>query len=243
MSVKQLSDLEADVVRARAKLGANLAVMRSQSAYTELKESLEEDLEDVKTELRVKALDSARSTMTTLTTALKEKAAQNPAAVLAIAAGVGWRLFKSPPIASTLVGLGLYSLLKSPAIPSADLAATARRRASEQAAAAAELVKSSATSAGARVMDTATDLKEKAQQATDDILAGARRHWHDAQDELTEMGESVVAYARTPAPKSETKRESWNGRSDVRDTALLAAAGVAVAASLGLAWQRRETAK
>jgi hypothetical protein len=38
---------------------------------------------------------------------LKARAAANPLALAAVAAGVGWRLFHRPPIATALVGLGL----------------------------------------------------------------------------------------------------------------------------------------
>ena len=34
---------------------------------------------------------------------------ENPAAVAAIGAGIGWKLWKNPPVASALVGYGLFS--------------------------------------------------------------------------------------------------------------------------------------
>jgi hypothetical protein len=43
---------------------------------------------------------------------LKERAAANPAAILAIGAGLAWRLIHRPPIASLLVGIGLVSLFR-----------------------------------------------------------------------------------------------------------------------------------
>jgi hypothetical protein len=46
-------------------------------------------------------------------TDLKARAAANPAAVAALAAGVAWRLFHRPPVATLLVGLGLFGLLRT----------------------------------------------------------------------------------------------------------------------------------
>ena len=48
---------------------------------------------------------------------LKARAAANPAAMLAIAAGLGWRLMNRPPITSALIGLGLFSLWQTSGVP------------------------------------------------------------------------------------------------------------------------------
>lgn len=44
---------------------------------------------------------------------MKAKAAENPAATLAISAGLAWRLLRHPPIATALIGTGLFSLLRA----------------------------------------------------------------------------------------------------------------------------------
>jgi hypothetical protein len=44
---------------------------------------------------------------------VKARAAANPLAVAALAAGVAWRLFHRPPVATLLVGLGLVGLLRT----------------------------------------------------------------------------------------------------------------------------------
>jgi hypothetical protein len=46
---------------------------------------------------------------------VKARAAANPAALIAIGAGLAWRLMQRPPIASALIGVGLYSLWKTEA--------------------------------------------------------------------------------------------------------------------------------
>jgi hypothetical protein len=44
---------------------------------------------------------------------IKERAAANPAAALAIGAGLAWRLARKPPIASMLVGAGVVGLMRT----------------------------------------------------------------------------------------------------------------------------------
>jgi len=44
---------------------------------------------------------------------MKAKASENPAATLAISAGLAWRLLRHPPIATALIGAGLFSLLRA----------------------------------------------------------------------------------------------------------------------------------
>jgi hypothetical protein len=44
---------------------------------------------------------------------LKERAVANPAAAVAIGAGLAWRLVHRPPIATLLVGMGLIGLLRT----------------------------------------------------------------------------------------------------------------------------------
>ena len=44
---------------------------------------------------------------------LKERAAANPAAALAIGAGLAWRIARKPPIASMLVGAGVIGLMRT----------------------------------------------------------------------------------------------------------------------------------
>jgi hypothetical protein len=55
----------------------------------------------------------ARETKDGVVAQVKARAAANPLAVAALAAGVAWRLFHRPPIATLLVGLGLVGLLRT----------------------------------------------------------------------------------------------------------------------------------
>src|SRR5262245_2415988 len=98
MSEGDLNTLEREVELTRAKFADDLARLRSPHNLAEFKEDL---------------WAHARETKNGILADLKARAAANPAAVAAVAAGVAWRLFHRPPIATALVGLGLFSLLRT----------------------------------------------------------------------------------------------------------------------------------
>jgi hypothetical protein len=89
---------------------------------------------------------------------LKARAAANPAAALAIGAGIGWRLLKHPPIASALIGVGLVSLWEY---------------ASQSAAAAREKVGALAESTFNATEDFATSAREYAAEGLNDARVAA----------------------------------------------------------------------
>ena len=62
--------------------------------------------DDIVAGVKEAATDRAES----LIADIKERAAANPVAVGAIAAGVAWRILRKPPITTMLVGYGLISL-------------------------------------------------------------------------------------------------------------------------------------
>ena len=93
---------ERQVESARAKLSEDLAVLCSARTFATFTDDLKQEALDTKDALWEK---------------LKARAAANPAAMLAIAAGLGWRLMNRPPIASALIGLGLFSLWRTPGAP------------------------------------------------------------------------------------------------------------------------------
>src|SRR4029079_16260068 len=102
MENPSLRTREREVESARTKLTEDLAVLCSPGILADFGHSLKQE-----------ALESGDR----LWEKLKAQAAANPAAVMAIAAGLGWRLMRRPPIASSLIGLGLFSLLRTTAEP------------------------------------------------------------------------------------------------------------------------------
>ena len=286
-----LRQCERDVEAARAKLADDLAVLRSPATVASFTESLKDTALDAKDAVIEQAKDAVRSKVSSFVDELKAKAAANPAAALTIGAGIAWHVVRHPPIATALIGAGLYSLWRSQAVPSntdyfehgkerlkeqaSELGASAMDMASEMgdvvAAKAGELADTakqtvqgwsqnaadSAANAGAAVkmgieavaaparrvvhdvrdgMDTAgrtvRDLTNRAGQATAEgaqhVLGGAKYAASRATAAVDDMAEDALASGRDIVALSET-----------RDKVLLGVAGLAVAAALGLAYQKR----
>src|SRR5215468_10694281 len=161
MSTLELDRLEADVALARERVAADVARLRSPAAVAGFKEDIGHTLSE---------------TAHRAATDLKNRAAANPAAVLAIAAGLLWRFARHPPIASILVGVGLASLMRtsadSPPSPvvtrTGELFDAASEKASELSEQAREFTaqaRESAAAAAARVSETTGRFADQATQA------------------------------------------------------------------------------
>jgi hypothetical protein len=70
--------------------------------------------EAYKDEALQRARDAGRETVRNAVDNLKARALNNPMAVALIGAGVGWRLYKHPPITILLVGAGAALLMRAP---------------------------------------------------------------------------------------------------------------------------------
>src|SRR5512133_51054 len=86
MSAAELNAVERDVELTRARFASDLARLLS---------------------------PHAREAKDGVVAEVKARAAANPLAVAALAAGVAWRFFHRPPIATLLVGFGLVGLLRT----------------------------------------------------------------------------------------------------------------------------------
>ena len=144
-----LNQLEREVEASRTKLASDLSTLRSPATAAEFTETLKQEALDAKDALLDKAKASAQSSIESLIEDVKARAAANPAAALAIGAGIAWRLIRHPPIATALVGAGLISLFRTPpARPNgqapADYLAHAKTRLREQASAAADVAQEKA---------------------------------------------------------------------------------------------------
>lgn len=249
MSAAELNALEREVELTRARFANDLARLRSPHNIAEFKEDLWAE---------------ARDTKDGLVADLKARAAANPLAVAALAAGVAWRLFQRPPIATLLVGLGLVGLLRTSPTPSdyanADdlfdpghwpgrakaMVDAAKQKVQDWGAQASE----SADNVKAQVAEAATSMKERASEALRDAGNAARQKLHDAGDTVgdTLRGAGDGARARMPQFAGETMTMSEQASARMRavmpdrherDTILFCAAAVAVAATIGIAVQRR----
>ena len=192
--MSDLNALERDVEQARARFAGDLARLRSPSTVARFKDDAWAQAVETKDELVDKTKDAARDGAQRLFTDLKERAAANPVAALAIGAGLAWRLVHRPPIATLLVGMGVVGLLRtSPARSSqpymglhdedprlrsghgandlvaraGELAETAKDKAQDWSASAGDAARATATC----VADTAVAVTER-----------ASRVMHDARD-------------------------------------------------------------
>jgi hypothetical protein len=227
MSAAELNALEREVELTRARFAGDLARLRSPHTFAEFKEDL---------------WAHARDTKDGVLADVKARAAANPLAVAALAAGVAWRLFHRPPIATLLVGLGLVGLLRT-SPTQADYAKAEdffdpeewRSRASGFADAAKQTVEDwsaqasqAARDAKTQVAETAVSLRERASNALHDAGDAARDRVARLADDATSFSDQATARLHAAMPDR-----------DDRDNYLLGAAALAVAAAVGIAFQRR----
>jgi hypothetical protein len=113
IQVKSVDELERDVEQARARVAADIAMIRAPETFEAAKSSLIGSVFGYRDEITDNVRGSVTSYSDSLVDSLKAKAAANPLAVAAIGVGVAWRLYKHPPVMTVLVGLGLTSLLRT----------------------------------------------------------------------------------------------------------------------------------
>lgn len=286
-----LTECERDVEQARAKLARDLATLRSPETFSSFTDDLKQEAFETKDAIVDKARSTAEDIATRLVNEIKAKVAENPAAALAIAAGIGWRLIRNPPIATVLVGAGLFSLWKTQAdgqqASDEELVEKGKQRLREQFSTAAAGAKDIATEVGQAAAVKAGEATDAARQKLEAWTDQGRAMAHDARDavkqqtaEWTGRMKDAGAEARDAVTQRATEmadrvadaghdaRATINetmqrGRAQVRaqvddlveagaattsravqglpgrDQVLLGVAGIAVAAALGLACQRR----
>jgi hypothetical protein len=192
MSDAELNALERNVEQARARFADDLARLRSPATMARFKDDAWAEASQAKDDLVDKTKEAAKDGAQRLFTDLKERAAANPVAALAIGAGLAWRLVHKPPIATLLVGMGVVGLLRtSPARNSEpymglhDEDPRLRYRAGANdaglVARASELAQDWGASAGdaaratvAQVADTAESVSERASRVMHEVRDAAR---------------------------------------------------------------------
>jgi ElaB/YqjD/DUF883 family membrane-anchored ribosome-binding protein len=277
----ELERLEREVEQARDRVVADISRLRSRGNMAELKRDISSEIRWTKDRLVQNGTDAVRDRAESLMDAIKARVAANPAAALAVGAGLAWRFYRHPPIAPLLIGAGLTALFRTdPRYPAVgadmaaravDMAGSARARAREWSESErADEMREFAADAKTRVGEFATDARE---QATEFAEAARERvgEFADTARELAETaGDRVGEFAdaareRLSALRATTGEragqgaryasrtaESWkrNGQAlygaarnpENRDSLLLGAAALAVAAAVGIAAQRRHSA-
>jgi hypothetical protein len=249
MSELSLPALERDVDAARSRFADSLTVLASPDSYSEAVEAAKRDARGLTRRVEGRIRSSAEGYLDEL----KARAAANPAAVLAVAAGVAWRLFQKPPIATALVGAGLYSLLRTTPedfgdIDRIDYTARAGERLREQMTDARDTVLEKAGEVATAAREKVGELAGEAASAATSLAQSTGetigKLSADASERAASASTEGVRLARDRAARGvETAREtlvhSARAISDNRDQALLGLAGVAVAAAIGVALNRR----
>jgi hypothetical protein len=230
MTTGELNRLEREVEQARNRLITDLDRLRAPDTFSSFKSDLVNEARNAKEEWIGKTKDAARDGAQRLFEEVKNRAAANPIATAAIGAGLLWHLARHPPITSILVGAGLFSLIRTnPEQPSS--AAQMISQAGSVARSATEKVSgwsSDATEAIARTGELLGSAKETAGEWTAQSRDAAR-------DAISNVASTAEDLTRRVA---ETAGEiTHQGRG--RDGLLLGAATLAIAAAIGLAYQRR----
>ncbi len=210
-----LSTLERKVERARAKLAQDLATLRSPQPYRHFTAGLKSE---------------AQSSFQRFLDDLKSRAAANPTAALAIGAGVAWRLVTHPPIATALVGAGLFSLWRTPSVPvrDNDYLHEAQHRLGEQ-------VSEAAVATGQIISEYA----ERATEGLRDLAGVAVTSAGESFDSLGETAKGLYTTGEVAVKRATGEIRQHIQREDFRDQLLLGVAGLAVMAALKIAYQNR----
>jgi hypothetical protein len=236
MALPDLDLLERDLRETRERLARDLDRLRSAETISGFKADLLAQASEAKDQLVEKTKASVAAGMQDLWREAKARAAANPAAALALAAGLSWRVLQRPPIASALVGIGLISLWRTdprnPA-PGADLVARSAEFV-ETAKAKAEDIGADFDARAGRMRAAANEIVESAAEAVGKTLAASQ----DTVERLRRRGQEMLPAAdRARAAMSQIAAFSPSDRD--RDQILLGAATVALAAAVGIAAQRR----
>jgi hypothetical protein len=235
-----LNVLEHDLQETRARLARHLDRLKSTETLSGFKADLLAQASETKDQLAGKAKDAVNAGAHDLWTEMKTRAAANPAAVLALGAGLAWRLMHRPPIASALVGIGVLSLWRTdprhPA-PGADLAA----RSTEF----FEAAKVKAEEAGAVLQERAAQVRSAASEwveSTSEAVGNVVQASQETVETVRQRGQEMLPVAADRAKAVVDRLGDFSPSVKERDQILLGAAALAIAAAVGVAAQRRLTA-
>lgn len=100
--------LERETAEARARLASTLDTLTSPQTTNAVKQ----ELTDYAQGLKDSVIGSGRDKAQGFADDMKHRALANPIGVLMIGAGIGWHLYRHPPITTLLVGTGIALLMK-----------------------------------------------------------------------------------------------------------------------------------
>jgi hypothetical protein len=227
MSHAELDRLEGEVRDARRRLKSDLEILRAPETFSSFKEEVLGEARQSRDDIVANVKEAATDRVERFIAEIKERAAANPVAVGAIAAGVAWRVLRNPPITTMLVGYGLISLWRTQPGQSAPGAKTVYR-AADMALEAKEQVEQWGSEAGDAIA-RATDVVVPA------VTETVQRWSADAGEAFSQASTSAQSLV---ASGSQSLQHIVMDKQE-RDKVLLGAAAVALTAALGLACLRR----
>jgi ElaB/YqjD/DUF883 family membrane-anchored ribosome-binding protein len=254
-----VQECERDVERAREKFRKDLSTLRSPATFSSFTDELKAEAFEAKDAVVARAKDTVRTNVEAFIDDAKARAAANPAAALAIGAGIAWQLLRHPPITSLLVGAGVLSLWRTtPSMRDRDTTEyldEGKRRLREQVSGLGDEVTKVVAESGRAIAERAEQASEAAARTVADLTSRAsvtaRGAAAVAREAVSDAGDQATVLARQTATRAEAlSRETLRnvrgkiGRplptsSDMQDKLLLGVAGLAVAGALGIAFQKR----
>jgi len=239
MTKAELDVLERDVEDARGRLRLDLARLRAPGAMERMKDDVTERVSGAAQDTAHRVLDE-----------IKARAAANPVAALAIGAGLAWRFAHRPPIATLLVGAGLVALFKTNPQEryvgadfverAGEFAGTVKETVSEKidelshselAARASELsgtVAAKASELGGTVRQKAGEMSGTVKETVGQWSARTGEFASEAAAEASSAANSLARDSRRVAAAVNQDRDAY----------LLGAAAIALAAAVGISYQR-----
>jgi hypothetical protein len=230
MTDGELNRLEQEVEQARTRLTVDLERLRAPETFASFKQAVVHEVSASKDEWIEEGKAIATDRMRQIVDDLKNRAAANPLAAAAIGAGLLWHLSRRPPITSLLIGAGVFGLLRTdPGQPSAIEPWVSRARD------AGEVASEKVSQWRSAARDAATQAAAAGGVAKESAQSWAAQSTDMAQERLTDLAD------RTSALADRTRRDArrWTEDAERRDAVLFGAAAAALAAALGIAYQRR----
>jgi hypothetical protein len=202
-----LRECEREVEQARSKLSHDLAVLRAPETLSSFTADLKRDALETKDALLDQAKQTAQSKLSDFVEDLKARAAANPAAALAIGAGIAWRLLRHPPIATALIGAGAYSLWRTNGFQPhdrfrPDYLQHGKQRLKEQASDFAS--------------DVASNAKEIAADVSETVSAKTAEMIEAAKTKAQEWSGTAQAKAQEWSETAQAKAQEWTGTAQAR---------------------------
>jgi hypothetical protein len=214
-----LDELEREVERARARLANDIARLRDPQTLSHARADLMAQAGVYRDRVIEKIGGAANERAQGFVDGLRQRALENPAAVVAIGAGVLWRLWKHPPIATLLLGAGVASLL-------------AGRGDDGQSASDGLLGRVRDVNRATHALgDRASDLAERARDTVADMAKQARMIGDQASESLAHAADrTAIALADLNEGQGEALREN---------PVAMSVAAMALGAAVGVALRRR----